>query len=167
MSADRALNKTYGTRKLSSAYPHVGLFDVADRSLWIAKNRWRLSASKVSHARLLQGGGSESSTADKDRFVCFWFHTPNSGQGPLQGYPIEWTEGHLIIRLDPSWSYSQQTFIPPSRTRQVDRNLDEQFRWGRMIFDAYLAVRPDFPLSYHMVGTRAAESTFYVDRVEP
>ena len=161
------MNKTYGTRKLSTTYPHVGLFDVADRSLWIAKNRWRMSASQVSHARLLQGGSNDSSTADKDRFVCFWFHTPDSGEGPLQGYPIEWAEGHLIVRLDPSWSHSQQAFIPASDTRRIDRNLDEQFRWGKLIFQAYLDAEPAFPLSYHMVGTRATESMFYVDRAEP
>ena len=140
--------------------------DVADASLWVAKKRWGVSPVQVSHARLLQGGTQNTSTADKDRFICYWYHTPNSGEGYVHGYPIEWDEAHLLIRLDPNWNYLKQSFIPSSDTRKVEANIERQFNWGRQIFDQYAAVKRKFPISYHMVGPRAADSMFYVRRVE-
>ena len=167
VTTPRAINKSYCTAKLCADYAHVGLHDVSAREVWIARNRWRTPASRVSHARLLKGGSNESSTADKDRFVCFWFHTPGTGEGLLQGYPIEWAEAHLVVRLDPNWSYSQQAFIPNSDTRRVEKNIDDQFTWAASLFKRYTELAPPFPLSYHLIGPRTTDSTFYVERVEP
>lgn len=140
--------------------------DISDAQLWIAKKRWGSSPVQVSHARLLQGGTQSASTADKDRFLCYWYHTPNSGEGYVHGYPIEWDEAHLLIRLDPNWNYTTQTFIPNTETRKLEANIEQQFQWGKSIFDTYARKKREFPLSYHMVGPRAADSMFYIERVE-
>ncbi|MEM7681514.1 MAG: hypothetical protein AAF288_06130 [Planctomycetota bacterium] len=161
------INKTYCTGRLRVDYPHVGLFDVKDRSFWIARKRFGLNPARVSHARLLMGVGKGGSTAEKDRFVCYWFHTPDSGDGAVHGYPIEWDEGHLLIRLDPNWSYSHQQYIASTDDRRVNKNVEQQFTWARHIFEAYAVRRPKFPLSWHMIGQRASDSMFYVERVEP
>ena len=167
MAADRSINKQYCTDRLRTDYAHVGLYDVTDRQLWIARKKWGSDPSRVSHARLLKGGSTDQSTADKDKFVCYWFHTPGSGEGYVHGYPIEWDEAHLLIRLDPNWSYSQQKFIPNTETRRVEKNVEQQYAWGQAVFDAYIAQKLPFPLSWHMIGPRAADSMFYIQRVEP
>ncbi len=166
-SAARTINRTFCTTKLRTEYAHVGLYDVHDRQIWLAKNKWGMPASRVSHAKLLKGGGQDSSTADKDRFVCYWFHTPGTGSGPLHGYPIEWNEGHLVVRLDPNWSYQTQSFIPPADTRRVEKNVEQQFQWGEHLFRTYCEAKIKFPLSWHMLGPRAADSMFYIQRHEP
>jgi hypothetical protein len=163
---DRAINRAYCTKKLRVDYAHVGLFDVHARQLWIARNRWTMPASRISHARLLQGGTQDTSTAEKDRFLCYWFHTPGTGEGAIHGYPIEWAEGHLLVRLDPHWSYQQQAYLPPTDTRRVEKNIEQQYQWGQAIFEQYRALRPRFPLSWHMIGPRASDSMFYIQRVE-
>ncbi|MEM7577625.1 MAG: hypothetical protein AAF328_09130 [Planctomycetota bacterium] len=163
----RAINKSFCTEKLRGDYPHVGLYDVSDRRIWLAKNKWGMPASRVSHAKLLKGGGQNHSVADKDRFVCYWFHTPDTGSGPLQGYPIEWNEGHLIVRLDPNWSYQTCSFIPPADVRRVEKNIEQQYDWARRVFEAYCGLGLKFPLSWHMLGPRTADSMFYVERHEP
>jgi len=166
-TAERQINKQYCTDRLSADYPHVGLYDVDAAKLWLAKKRWGTAPVNVSHAKLLKGGGQDTSTADKDRFVCYWFHTPNSGEGFVHGYPIEWDEGHILIRLDPNWNYTTQTFIPNSDSRKVERNIETQYNWGQKIFQAYCRKKLKFPLSWHMVGSRAADSMFYIERFEP
>lgn len=166
MPADPKINTAFCTDKLRVDYAHVGLFDVPERHLWIAKKRWGVVPVRVSHAKLLVGGTQDTSTADKDRYLCYWFHTPGTGQGYVHGYPIEWDEGHLLIRLDPNWNYETRTFIPNSDTAKIEKNIEQQYNWGRRIFEAYASKRPPFPLSWHMVGPRAADSMFYVQRIE-
>ena len=79
----------------------------------------------------------------------------------------EWDEGHLMIRLDPNWDYQSCTFIPNSETAKVEKNIEQQYQWGQRIFDLYLAQKPKFPLSWHLVGPRASDSMFYIHRHEP
>ena len=62
---------------------------------WIARKGWRVDPAKVSHARMLKGGSNAASTAEKDRFVCFWFRTPHSGDIPVHFHPI--------ARTKPTW----------------------------------------------------------------
>ncbi len=166
MSTDKAINKRYSTNRLRADYAHVGLMDVVDRSMWIARKRFGTAPVRVSHARLLVGGTNDTSTADKDRFLCYWYHTPGTGSGYVHGYPIEWEEGHLLIRLDPNWDYQNKAFIPNTESRKVEHNIEKQYEWGRQIFEAYASKAPGFPLSWHMVGPRAADSMFYIQRVE-
>ncbi|MHC4996228.1 MAG: hypothetical protein ACYTGQ_14385 [Planctomycetota bacterium] len=148
-------------------YPHTGLYDCVDGAIWIARKKARLSPLNVSHATLIIGGSGSTSVADKDRFLCIWFHTPNTGSGLMQGYPIEWDEAHLMVRMDPNWDYASQKLLPSTDTRRVERNIDRQYRWGERIFKAYVARKPKFPLSWHLVGPRPADSMFYVERCEP
>ena len=166
MSHERSINKAYCTDRLRVDYAHVGLYDVAQRKTWIAKKAWGVVPIRISHARMLQGGSNDASVADKDRFLCYWFHTPNTGQGYVHGYPIEWSEGHLLVRIDPNWSYATSQFIPATETTKIDRNLDQQYVWGETIFKAYIAMKPSFPISLHMIGPRATDSMFYVMRSE-
>ena len=166
MTEARAINRSYCTDRVRVDYAHVGLYDVQARGLWIAKKRWGSAPIRLSHARLLTGGSNSTSTADKDRFVCFWFHTPNTGEGYVHGYPIEWDEGHLLIRLDPNWNYLTQQFIANTDTAHIEKNIDQQYEWGRRIFEMYVECRPPFAVSWHMVGPRAADSMFYIERVE-
>ncbi len=166
MGEERKISRQYCTGKVRADYAHVGLFDVPQRRYWIAKKRFGVNPIRVSHARLLAGGGEDASTADKDRFVCYWFHTPGTGSGFVHGYPIEWGEGHLLIRLDPNWDYAQRRFIPSTHTKQIDHNVEQQYDWGRKLYDMYLALKPKFPLSWHMIGPRATDSMFYIQRAE-
>lgn len=166
-SDERKINRAYCTDRLSVDYAHVGLYDVQQRQVWLAKKRFGGTAPiRVSHARLLVGGSNTASTADKDRFVCYWFHTPGTGSGYVHGYPIEWAEGHLLVRLDPNWNYLTQQFIPNTETAKVEHNIEQQYAWGRRIFDSYAARCPRFALSWHMIGPRATDSMFYIQRVE-
>jgi hypothetical protein len=167
LAGEKRINTRLCTNRLRADYGHVGLYDVEAGAFWIARRR--LSGPgplRLSHAGLLLGAAADRSTAEKDRFLCYWFHTPGTGEGYVQGYPIEWEEGHLLVRSDPQWDYSRQQVIPSTHHRRVERNLDRQFAWGQKIFEAYLARGPRFPLSWHMIGPRPADSMFYVQRVE-
>ena len=167
MVTERQVNPKFCTDKLRVDHPHVGLYDVDNRQLWMAKKRiGGGSPIRVSHARLLLAGDGDGSTADKDRFMCYWFHPPNTGEGYVQGYPIEWNEGHLMVRLDPYWDYKVRKLIPSTDTARIDHNLDQQYGWGGKIFETYLALKPPYPLSWHMIGPRVTDSMFYVRRFE-
>jgi hypothetical protein len=166
LPSDCRINPKYATEKLRCDVAHAGLFDVRERKLWIAKKRLGSVPLNVAHARMLHGGSSTTSVADKDRFLCYWFHTPHTGEGLVHGYPIEWEEGHLMVRLDPNWNYARQELIRSTETAKIEHNIDQQFHWGQMIFETYVALKPKFPLSWHMIGPRPADSMFYVQRVE-
>ena len=166
VAAEVRVNRAFCTDRIRVDYAHVGLFDVAQRQIWIARKRAGLVPVRISHAKLLEGGTQDTSTADKDRFVCYWYHTPGTGEGYVHGYPIEWDEGHLLVRLDPNWNYQTRVFIPSSDTAKIERNIEQQYAWGRRIFEAYVELTPGFPISWHMIGPRAADSMFYIHRVE-
>lgn len=163
---DRQVNNRYSTQRVRTDYAHVGLYDVKQKNIWVAKKRRNMPAIRVSHARMLVGGTQDTSTSKKDRFVCYWFHTPGTGQGYVLGYPIEWGEGHLMVRLDPYWDYVAKRMIASTDTTKAQRSIDQQFEWGRRIFEIYLAANPKFPLSWHLVGPRATDSLFYIKRVD-
>jgi len=163
---ERKISRQYCTGKIRADYAHVGIYDAQDHRAWIARKRFGIVPIRVNHARLLANCGDDSSTADKDRFVCYWFHTPNSGEGFVHGYPIDWGEGHLLIRLDPNWDYATRRLISPAHTKKVEHNIEQQYQWGKKIFEAYVGMKPKFPLSWHMIGPRATDSLFYIQRVE-
>lgn len=167
MASVRRVNRKFCSDKLRCDVAHVGLYDVAERAIWIARKRGGVRPINISHARLLTGGSNSTGVADKDRFLCYWYHTPNTGEGLVHGYPIEWEEGHLMVRLDPNWDYARQELIASTDAARIERNIDQQFDWAQKVFHAYAALAPRFPLSWHMVGPRPADSMFYVERVEP
>ena len=162
---DTTINKRYATAKLSAVYAHVGLFDVQACEVWISKKKFGKGHSlNTAHARMLKGGTNSASVADKDRFVCYWFNTPDSGEGMVHGKDLNWSEGHLMVRLDPNWNYATQELIRSTDELRLERNLDQQYRWGRQIYDMYRALCPAYPLSWHMIGPRPKDSMFQIMR---
>ena len=164
--SERSINRRFCTDQIHVDLPPRRALRRAGPTGVDRQKRWGITPVRVSHAKLLVGGTQDTSTAEKDKFICYWYHTPNSGEGYVHGYPIEWDEAHLLIRLDPNWNYLSREFIPNTDTAKVEKNIDQQFKWGRTIFEMYAARKPAFPMSYHMVGPRAADSMFYVQRVE-
>ena len=153
------------TNRFNGKYPHVGLYDCRERTVWVCKPLAG-QAIRTSHARLITGADNAVSTVWKDRFLCFWFYTPHTGEGYIQGYPIEWDEAHLLVRIDPNWDYDRQRIIPAELTDQVNANLDRQFKHGERIFAFFGACNLRYPVSLHFIGQRATDSLFYVKRVE-
>jgi len=163
--AGPSVSRKFCTEKFTGKYPHVGLFDCRDRKVWVAKP---LSgqAIRTSHARLITGSENAVSTVWKDRFICFWCYTPGTGEGYIHGYPIDWDEAHLLVRIDPNWDYDRQRFIPSEMEDHVNNSLERQFKHGETILSFYRDSKLAYPLSLHYIGQRATESQFYVKRLE-
>ena len=153
------------TARFNGKYPHVGLFDCRERKVWICKPL-NGQAIRTSHARLITGAENAVSTVWKDRFLCFWFYTPNTGEGFVNGYPVDWEEAHLLIRIDPAWDYDRQRLIPPELEDQLDANRERQIKHGSAIIAWYTGAKLKYPFSAHYVGQRATDSLFYYKRVE-
>jgi len=154
------------TDKFNGKYPHVGLYDCRERKVWIAKP---LSgqAIRTAHARLITGSDNATSTVWKDRFLCFWFYTPGTGEGYVLGYPIDWEEAHLLVRVDPNWDYDRQRLIPRELEDQAAANLERQHRHGERVFQFFVEGSLKYPFSLHFVGQHATESMFYAKRFDP
>jgi hypothetical protein len=146
-------------------YPHVGLYDCRDAKIWVCKP---LSgqAIRTSHARLITGCDNATSTVWKDRFLCFWFYTPNTGEGPIQGKTINWEEGQILVRIDPNWDYDRQRLIQSELASQVQENLQRQFAHGQRIMDFYHECQLPYPVNLHFIGQKAADSCFSYKRLE-
>ena len=154
------------TDRFAGTYPHVGLYDCQDRKVWVAKPLAG-QAIRTSHAKLITGAADATGTARKDRFMCFWFYTPDTGSGHVLGYPIDWSEAHLLLRIDPHWDYDRQKLISPELTDQVDANIERQSRHGQRIIEFYVAGKLKYPFTLHLVAQRAQDSQFYYKRTEP
>ena len=147
-------------------YPTVGLYDCRHRKVWICRP---LSgqAIRTSHARLITGAENAVSTVWKDRFICFWFYTPRTGEGYIHGYPIDWEEAHLLVRIDPHWDYERLQLVPAHMEDHVNENLERQFRHGERIFAFFAESNLKYPFSLHFIGQKATDSQFYLKRMEP
>jgi hypothetical protein len=159
------VNAKFCTDSFNGKYPHVGLYDCRERKVWVAKPLGG-QAIRTSHARLITGTDNATSTVWKDRFLCFWFYTPITGEGYIHGYPIDWEEAHLLVRIDPIWDYDRQQFIASELEDHVNANLERQFKHGERIFAFFGACSLRYPVSLHFIGQRATDSLFYVKRVE-
>lgn len=155
----------YCSRAFNGKYPHVGLYDCAAGEVWVCKPL-NGQAIRTSHARLITGCANATGTVWKDRFLCYWFYTPNTGEGYVMGYPIDWQEAHLLVRIDPHWDYDNQALLPLEQEEQINDNLSRQFAHGEKIFDFFKSCRLHYPVSLHFVGQRATDSLFYVKRIE-
>src|SRR3982750_4374622 len=100
------------TARFNGKAPHVGLYDCRERKVWVCKPL-NGQAIRTSHARLITGADNATSTVWKDRFLCFWFSTPNAGEGYVQGCRVDWGEGHLLVPIDPNWDSARQVLVPP------------------------------------------------------
>ena len=147
------------TTKFNGKYPHVGIYDCRERKVWVAK---ALSgqAIRTSHARLITGADNATSTAWKDRFLCFWFYTPKTGEGFIHNYPVDWEEAHLLVRVDPEWDYDRQRIIPSHLEDQMAENLERQHRHGERIFQFFVECKLKYPFSLHFMAQRATDSMF-------
>lgn len=154
------------TEKFNGKYPHVGLYDCREQKVWVCKPLDG-QAIRTSHAALITGTDDATGTVWKDRFLCFWFYTPNTGSGLVLGYPIEWDEAHLLIRIDAQWDYDRQRLIPPELTDQIDDNRERQIRHGETIIEFFKKSKMKYPFSAHFVAATAADSMFYFKRFEP
>src|SRR3954463_16519049 len=132
-------------------YPHVGLYDCRERKVWVAKPLDG-QAIRTSNAALITGADNATSTVWKDRFLCFWFYTPRTGEGYIHGYPIDWDEGQLLVRIDPHWDYDRQRLIEAHLEDHVDANLDRQFKHGERVFEFFKAAKLKYPFSLHFIG---------------
>ena len=159
------VNAKFCTQTFSGKYPHVGLYDCKERRVWCAKPLAG-QAIRTSHARLITGSDNAVSTVWKDRFLCFWFYTPNTGEGYIHGYPIDWEEAHLLVRIDPHWDYDRQRMIPAELEDQINENLERQFKHGERIFSFFDECGLKYPISLHFIGQRATDCLFYVKRIE-
>ena len=141
------------------------------------RRRWARTRPASAIPSCSPPAGGTWPAAEKDRFLCFWFHHPGSKPAQavgsvataslsVHGYPIEWQESHLLVRLDPTWDIANQCLIKSTDTRKIDRNIDQQYAWGEHLFNQYRGLKNDHPLSWHLVGPRAQDSLFYVERVE-
>ncbi len=146
-------------------YPHVGLFDCGEKKIWVCRP---LSgqAIRTSHAALITGVDDATGTVWKDRFICFWFYTPDTGSGNAFNYPLDWSEAHLLVRIDPHWDYDRQRLIPAELSDQVEANLGRQLKHGETIFRWFVASKLKYPFSLHLVASRLQDSQFYVKRFE-
>jgi hypothetical protein len=154
------------TDKFNGKYPHVGLYDCRERKVWVAKPLAG-QAIRTSHARLITGADNATSTVWKDRFLCYWFYTPRTGEGFIHNYPIDWEEAHLLVRVDPNWDYDRQRLVPSELEDQAAENLERQHRHGERIFQFFVDSKLSYPFSLHFVAQRATESMFYAKRCEP
>ena len=159
------VNTRLCTDRFNGKYPHVGLYDCRERKVWIARPL-NGQAIRTSHARLITGADNATSTVWKDRFLCFWFYTPRTGEGYIHGYPIDWEEAHLLVRIDPHWDYDRQRMILPELEDQVNDNLERQFKHGERILEFFRAAKLSYSFSLHFIGQRATDSNFYARRVE-
>ena len=168
--SDPSLGPTVSTKLCSATYngkyPTVGLYDCRNRKIWVCKP---LSgqAIRTSHARLITGAENAVSTVWKDRFICFWFYTPRTGEGYIHGYPIDWEEAHLLVRIDPNWDYERLQLVPSHLEDHVNENLERQFRHGERVCEFFAQCGLKYPFSLHFIGQRATDSQFYLKRVEP
>jgi hypothetical protein len=154
------------TDRFNGKYPHVGIYDCREHKVWVAKPLAG-QAIRTSHARLITGSDNATSTAWKDRFICFWFYTPNTGEGYIHGYPIDWEEAQLLVRIDPTWDYDRQRIVPPELQDQINDNTERQIRHGERVLDFFRQAPINYPFNLHYVGQRATDSMFYARRVEP
>jgi hypothetical protein len=116
---------------------------------------------------LISGADNATSTVWKDRFLCYWFYTPRTGEGLILGYPIDWEEAHRLVRVDPNWDYDRQRFIPSEMEDQAAENLERQHRHGERIHQFFVERKLKYPFSLHFIAQRATDSMFYAKRAEP
>ena len=165
-SAGPSVSGRLCTHSYNGRYPTVGLYDCRHRKVWVCKPLGG-QAIRTSHARLITGAENAVSTVWKDRFICFWFYTPRTGEGYIHGYPIDWEEAHLLVRIDPNWDYERLQLVAPHLEDHVNDNIERQFRHGERICEFFAQSGLKYPFSLHFIGQQPTDSQFYLKRIEP
>lgn len=146
-------------------YAHIGVYDVAARRAYAARQGLERAAIDMGHAELLRGQGgvraeAGATLAVKDRFVCYWFHPPGTRDGFLLGHAVDWSEHVLLVRLDPVWSYTRQRLLGAHETAAIEANVAAQLEVGRHLLSLYKGAGMRGPAAVHMIGPRAGDSVF-------
>lgn len=159
--------------RLPAGHSHIGLYDVRHRKAYAARNDLARTAIDLHHAELFAGvkiagdAAEAAGLAVKDRYLCFWFYAPYGRTGPVLGYPIDWSEHNLLVRLEPRWNYTRQVLLAATASAAIDANVAAQLANAAHLLSLYRAHGLDQPLSVHMIGPRATDSLFYAHRWEP
>jgi len=151
---------------LTAGYPHIGIYDVRGRKAFCARNDGPVPAIDQQHATLFRDAAADALVV-KDRFICFWFYPPHTREGLVHGYPIDWAEHNLLVRLDPRWSYVHQALLPAHNTRAIEANITQQLAVAEHLLHLYRQASPTIAIWVHMIGPRATDSLFYAHRWEP
>ena len=152
--------------RLPATYPHIGVYDVRHRKAFAARNTPDQPAIASEHASLFVQSDKKPLVV-KDRFLCFWFYPPHTRVGLVQGYPIDWSEHNLLVRLDPRWSYVRQILLPAHQIAAIETNTAQQINFAAHLLQLYRAHGLHEALSVHLIGPRATDSLFYAHRWEP
>ena len=153
-----ALSTRFCTDKFNGKYPHVGLYDCRERKVWVAKPLAG-QAIRTSHARLITGADNATRTVWKDRFLCFWFYTPRTGEGTSTATRSTGRKAHLLVRIDPNWDYDRQRLMPPELEDQVNaepRAAVQARRADLRVFPRGQAEVPDQPALHRPARDRVA-----------
>lgn len=145
---------------------HVGVYNVLTREAFAARNRDDQPSIALEHAQLFVGGQAGSGILVKDRYVCYWFHTPHSRSGLIQGYEIDWSECNILIRLDPRWDYTHQKLLPAHQHSLIEENIHQQTKWGGHIARLYREAGLTEIINVHMIGPRKADTIVCAHRIE-
>ena len=151
--------------RLPTSYAHIGVYDVRARRAYAARNE-PTPAIDLGHADLFAGARAGPIIV-KDRFVCFWFYPPQTRDGLVLGYPVDWTEHNLLVRLDPRWSYVRQALLASHATAAIEKNISQQLDAAEHLMRLYRQHGLRQAISVHMIGPRATDSLFYAHRWEP
>jgi hypothetical protein len=153
--------------RLPADYPHIGVYDVRARKPYAAGPEGDLPPIERQHASLFRGAQGGGSIVVKDRFICFWFYPPKTRSGLVLGYPIDWHEHNLLVRLTPQWSYVRGALLPAHQTAAIEANINHQLGVGEHLMGLYRQHGLNESLSVHLIGPRATDSLFYAHRWEP
>ncbi len=151
---------------LPFGYAHVGVYNVLTREAYAARNRDDQPSITLEHSQLFRGGHAGSGILVKDRYVCYWFHTPHSRTGPIQGHQIDWSEYNILIRLDPRWDYGHQKLLPANQHAAIEDNTRRQLQWGGHIGRLYRQAGLTDIINVHMIGPRPADTLICAHRLD-
>ncbi len=152
--------------RLPFGYAHVGVYNVTTREAFAARNQPDHPSITLEHAQMFRGGQAGSGILVKDRYLCYWFHTPHSRSGKLQGYDMDWSEFNILIRLDPRWDYTHQKLLTAHQHSAIEDNITRQLKWGGHIARLYRAAGLTDIINVHMIGPRPADTMICAHRLD-
>jgi len=139
----------YATDAFDGTYTHVGIYDPAERRIWIP----RFAALK-GHASLL-------ADANTDRWFKFQFYVPGQIPGRLRDSAPDGEWGHLLLHFMCDWSYSQQRLVPAVDERKRQANLREQQRYAEDVVSFYRDAELPYGFAVHRVLFDAGQQPRY------
>lgn len=151
--------------RLPFGFAHVGVYNVLTREAFAGKDRDDQPSISLEHAQLFKGGQAGSGILVKDHYMCYWFYTPHSRTGPVQGFQLDWAEYNILIRLDPRWDYTRQTLLAAHQHSAIEENTSRQLKWGGHIGRLYRDAGLKDIINVHMIGPRPADTMMCAHRI--